>query len=653
MKNTFFKSVFITNLLVLSSICIICLNSNAQEVNDQENLDSLIIKARAILFSSPDKAFDMSVKAIDLSKKQNNYLMLANSYRLQGSYFTDIKGDFESAKKVYVLADSIYRSNHGPEFREGVGAIYHCYGTIDQRQGNYYNAIQNYSKALNILDSLGNKSILPKTLNNISILYVFFKDYIKAEDYARECLKICIENNDVYLISVVSVGLADALISQGKYDDVPNLLTKAREIAKSRNDLYILELSYLNFGNYYYLYKKDFKKAISEYSQALKYAEALGSEWEKIRVKTNLSEIYFLDNQIANAQKAAEQVIEPAKIMQAIDIQQRALEILSKVEASKKNYSKAYDYLNLSFKLKDTVFNENNQRHINYLESLYQTEKKEKEIVVLQSQQKESDLLLKRRNILIVTLAGFMLLILLVAFLTYVRIKDRQVIKDQQIKIQEQQIRKLEQEKQLIATQSLLEGETTERARLSKDLHDGLGGLLSVTKHKIATMKGSLTIPEDQVEPFNSALEMLDSSIKELRRVAHNLMPESLMRYGLNSAISDFCNSIDKAKYHFYGAEKRLDEKLEVAAFRIISELVNNALKHANASKINVQLVQEQDRISFTVYDDGCGFDPKAIDRTKSGGLNNIESRVISFNGRLDILSEPGKGTEISVEFKC
>jgi signal transduction histidine kinase len=80
---------------------------------------------------------------------------------------------------------------------------------------------------------------------------------------------------------------------------------------------------------------------------------------------------------------------------------------------------------------------------------------------------------------------------------------------------------------------------------------------------------------------------------------------------------------------------------------------VNNALKHANASKINVQLVQEQDRISLTVYDDGCGFDPKKIDRSKSGGLNNIESRVVSFNGRIDILSEPTKGTEVSVEFKC
>jgi len=645
MKNTFSSRLIRIHFLVLSSLLFISINSKAQNISDEVNVDSLIIKARSILFSSPDKAYEMSNEAIELSKRQHNSLALANSYRLQGSYFTDIKGDYNRSMAIYAKADSIYRQSNSKEFKEGVGAIFHCYGAIDQRKGNYFAAIQNYSKALSIFDSIDNRTIRPKTLNNISILYAFLKDYSKAEKYARECVRISEENKDEYLVSVCSVGLADALISQGKYSEAPQYLTKAREIAASRNDLYILELTYLNFGNYYYLYKKDFKLAISEYLQALKYAVLLGSDWEKMRVQTNLSEIYLLDNQFANAQKTAEQVLEPARRMQTVDLEQRILAILAKVQSHYKNYGKAYEYLNLSNQLKDTVFNENNQRHINYLESLYQTEKKEKEIYVLQNQQKESELTLRRRNFLILTLVGLIALVLICAAFIYLRNRDKRII-------QEQRINKLEQEKQLVATHALLEGETTERARLSKDLHDGLGGLLSVTKHKIASMKGSLTIPDDQVEVFNSALEMLDSSIKELRRVAHNLMPESLMRYGLNSAISDFCNSTDTANYHFYGVEKRLDEKLEVAAFRIVNELVNNSLKHANANSINVQLVQEPERISITVHDDGCGFNTKSVDRTKPGGLYNIESRVNSFNGRLDIFSAPDKGTEISVEFK-
>ncbi|BDX37166.1 two-component sensor histidine kinase [Tenuifilaceae bacterium CYCD] len=621
--------------------------------NDQIYIDSMLITAKSMLYSEPDKAFEMTRAAIELSEKQANPLTLANGYRLLGSYYSDIKSNFEEARHDYKMADSIYRNNIGKEYVEGIGAIYHCYGVIDQRLGNYFESIQNYLNALNILDSIGNRTILPKTLNNISILYAFLKDYKKAEEYSRECLKISEENKDENMISVVSVGLADALISQEKYEEVPKLLNISKEISMKLKNLYILELSHLNYGNYYYLYKKDYKKSIEEYKQALQYAEDLGSEWEVMRLSANVSEVYFLDKQYSNARLSAEKAIELAKKMGTIDVKQRTLCILAKIDALNKSFSNAYDNLLQSYNLKDTVFNESKQMHINYLESLYQSEKKEKEIIILKDSQKENELILKRRKYQITVLVIFISVIILTTTFIYIRVKDKQIINIQKLQIQEQQIRKLEQEKQLIATQSLLEGETTERARLSKDLHDGLGGLLSVTKHKIANMKGSLTIPEEQVETFNSALEMLDNSIKELRRVAHNLMPESLMRYGLSAAIKDFCSSIDKAAYHFYGVEKRIDEKLEVAAFRIVSELVNNALKHANASKINVQLVQEQDRVSITVHDDGCGFDPKLIDKSKSGGLNNIESRVVSFNGRIDILSAPGKGTEVSVEFKC
>ena len=190
--------------------------------------------------------------------------MLANGYRLLGSYYSDIKSDFETAKNNYRMADSIYRSNTGKDYTEGIGAIYHCYGVIDQRLGNYFESIQNYLKALNILDSIKNTTIRPKTLNNISILYAFLKDYIKAEEYSRECLRICQENNDENMISVVSVGLADALISQGKFDEAPKILNTANEIATKTNNFYILELCHLNLGNYYYLHVKDYKKSIEE-----------------------------------------------------------------------------------------------------------------------------------------------------------------------------------------------------------------------------------------------------------------------------------------------------------------------------------------------------------------------------------------------------
>lgn len=142
---------------------------------------------------------------------------------------------------------------------------------------------------------------------------------------------------------------------------------------------------------------------------------------------------------------------------------------------------------------------------------------------------------------------------------------------------------------------------------------------------------------------------MLDDSIKELRRIAHHMMPESLLRYGLKASLSDFCNAVPNVSFHYFGNEQRIDSNLEILTYRSIHELVNNALKHSHASQINVQIVQESDRLSITVQDNGKGFNPKI--QTSGMGLKSISDRVSTFNGEMNIYAEPEKGTEINIEF--
>jgi signal transduction histidine kinase len=135
-----------------------------------------------------------------------------------------------------------------------------------------------------------------------------------------------------------------------------------------------------------------------------------------------------------------------------------------------------------------------------------------------------------------------------------------------------------------------------------------------------------------------------------MRRVAHHLMPDSLSRFGLKPAVSDFCANLPIVQFTYYGDESRLEPNIEVMIYRSIHELVNNALRHARATRIMVQLIQEPDRIAFTVQDDGCGFDPSVT--TEGMGLQNIRTRVESYNGLLDINSKAGEGTEINVELR-
>jgi signal transduction histidine kinase len=283
----------------------------------------------------------------------------------------------------------------------------------------------------------------------------------------------------------------------------------------------------------------------------------------------------------------------------------------------------AIRYSQEQIRMKEEDLNQEWAGKIAEVETKYDTEKKEQEIAVLTSEKKNQIVLIILLMIIIDTGGG-------AGYFIYRNQKQRQLLSFQRIK-------ELEQEKKITATQSLLEGETTERARISRDLHDGLGGMLSVAKLKIATMKGNLTIPEENVTSLNSAIELLDTSIKELRRVAHNLMPESLMKYGLNAALADFCQSADKVEYHFFGDNRRIDEKTEIATYRIVNELVNNSLRHSGAEHINVQLIIDEERVHVIVEDDGKGFDTSGSEAAEGNGLKNIRSRVTSLGGKLEI----------------
>jgi len=643
-KNCLKKVMLVTILAIASSLTL-----SAQDDN-QVNVDSMLNSAKSKLYSSPNEAFELAQQVVELSVEQGNQLLLANGYKLLGAYYSDIKNDFDLAKLNYQKADSIFRHNKGEEYAKGIGAIYHSYGVIDHRLGNYWEAIQYYYNALRVLDSINDNEIRPKTLNNLSNLYAFLKDYSRAEKYSRECLRVSIENGNKQMISVVSVSLADALISQGKFEEVLSLLLKSKEIATEQENLYILELVHLNLGSYYYLSENNYEKSIGEYLQALNYAKALGSDWEVMRITTNVSEVYFLDNQLGKAMEYAEKSLGIAERMGTGDIKQRALSILAKVYASKGQYSNAYENLLKSYIIRDSVFNDSKQMHVNYLESRYHSEMKEKEIIILKNTQREHELILKRRKYQLIILITIILIVALVAAFIIVRNKYRQLLDAQKLHIQEQQIKQLEQEKQLVATQAILEGEATERKRLARDLHDGLGGMLSVVKMGLHDVKSGVALDSDDVLRFNKVLEMLDSSIRELRRVAHNMMPESLMRYGLKASLTDFCGNIPNVQFHYFGNEQRLDSKLEMMIYRTAHELVNNALKHAQAQHINIQIVQGTDRVSLIVQDDGVGFDPKV--KSEGTGLDNIRCRVQLFNGTMDIFSKTGNGTEVNVEFK-
>ena len=225
-------------------------------------------------------------------------------------------------------------------------------------------------------------------------------------------------------------------------------------------------------------------------------------------------------------------------------------------------------------------------------------------------------------------------------------------------KIQQAKIDELQTEKLLTATEAVLKGEEQERSRLAKDLHDGLGGMLSGIKHSLSTMKENLIMTPGNAQAFERSIDMLDSSIREMRRVAHNMMPEMLLKYGLNTALREFCNEITHSgistiNYQSVDMDNAaVEQTAAVAIYRIAQELVNNAIKHGHASEVLVQLhlSQQEKLLVLTVEDNGKGMDAGVLNQSTGIGWKNIQSRVDFLQGRLDVQSQPGNGTSVMIE---
>jgi signal transduction histidine kinase len=365
---------------------------------------------------------------------------------------------------------------------------------------------------------------------------------------------------------------------------------------------------------------------------------------------------FLLQNQPDKAGSYADSALRIALQLNAQDLKQHCYLLLSRIAYSRHNYSNALEYdkrLNL-------VQEEINTSNINHsmieLQTKYETEKKEAQIKQLSARQQLQQLSLQRKRIYIAIMIIVIAALLIIGLLYSRNYKRSQQLLLAERQLQEQKIVALEQEKQLLATEAVLQGQEEERSRLARDLHDGLGGILSSAKYSLHDMKENMIITQGNAIAFERTMSILDQSISELRRVAHNMMPESLINQSLSDALNDFCNHISSSgmvyiDYHDFGLDRiKIDDSLKVIVYRIIQELVNNIIKHAEANSAIVQIIVKDTVMNITVEDNGKGFDISGLDKAEGIGYRNIKSRIDYLKGKMDIHSQPDKGTSVYIE---
>lgn len=200
-------------------------------------------------------------------------------------------------------------------------------------------------------------------------------------------------------------------------------------------------------------------------------------------------------------------------------------------------------------------------------------------------------------------------------------------------------------------TEAVLEAEERERIRIARDLHDGVGQLLAAARMALGKYISTQQITSQEVK---NATELLEDGIKEIREVSHNMMPGSLMKFGLTSALKQFVNKINssgalKIDLQIVGLKERIDERIEMMLYRIIQEITSNILKHASATKVNIELIQHEAELILLIEDNGIGFDSNNPEN-QGIGLKNIATRVEYLNGSVIFDSAPNRGTSVVVE---
>ncbi len=205
---------------------------------------------------------------------------------------------------------------------------------------------------------------------------------------------------------------------------------------------------------------------------------------------------------------------------------------------------------------------------------------------------------------------------------------------------------------------AVLEGQENERRRLAREIHDGIGPVMSIIKLHLDAVKSELVeAPEKTLNKINTMSELIHQVSDNIREISHDLMPSALKDLGLVAALENLClktNESKKMHVRFYttGMTENLDNQIALSIFRIAQELLNNAIKYAKANNINIQLIRHPKSVLLMVEDDGIGFDKSELSQIleKGIGIRNIQTRTAALGGRLNYDTQNGRGVLATVE---
>ena len=660
-----------SSLLVLFFF-IIFLKSNAQQllpVNEKTYTDSLsmIIKSKQsdslkaeanYLLVDFWRAKDTVKSKFHLgeAKKLNKkypYLQ-ASYYFYEGQYFQN--SNKEKAAVSYQKAQQeLAKFNTKASFLLQAAAWYN-FGIVLKDKEGYPFVMDILTKhAIPLTEKAGDKQKLAHYYSQFATILMYNAQFEKAEAYnkkAIDLLKNDFPNSSTLVLAYI--GASNNFIYADKKDEAKKMLDAAKKILEPFPES-------INYA-FYYLNECHYNISKGYFEKALQSAEKGISLSQKNNQTDVLNLFYFRKYEILQHQKQYKEarklllyLLKEGTMAKDVNNRKTIYSELVKITELLENKDEAFDWLKKYSTLSDSLSGVRMKETVSSLEARYSNSENQKQIATLKSEKSEKELEANKNRQYVWILGGISFLLLVVAGFSYIYYLENKKLARQKEINHQQEINRRKHQEQLKITKAMLDGEEKERERIAKELHDGLGGMLAGVKINFSGW-ASKTLSYEQRADFDQILNQLDKSVGELRSVARNLMPESLLKFGLETALKDLSEFYMTEELEIdlqtYDINKDIPLSVQLHIYRIVQELLSNAVKHSKATNILLQCSQNRKNFLITVEDNGIGMNILELENKKGMGVHNVKNRVEYLKGKLDISSQLNEGTTINIELK-
>ncbi len=567
-----------------------------------------------------------------LAEQANSLLGKARAINLRANILKD-EGQLDAAMLLF-------RQNLHIRLRlndqKGMAQAYNSIGAIHAEQYKPDSTIYYYLKSAAINEQLGDFSNVAAGYSNIGNLYSDQQAPDKAIEYLEKALKIRLEHGEEKKTMYTYNNLAVAYGKKGTKASIEKALLysdKGIAVALKYDNKFVAGV--IEGGVCHLLNEqKRYEEAILYCQRSIQNLEATNRTPNLVFPLINLATAYNALNQPAEALKYAEKGYAIMVEKKFVDPLEVYYEELANAHEKLGNHKQALVWFKKFMALDDSLFTAENVKNLADIETKYQTEKKEKELIAQKAQ------IFRQRTWLLTLVTSFVIFIAFsLLFYNRYRLKQQHILNEAIIR------------EQKLGLNAVIEAQEAEQRRIAKELHDGIAQELVATKLGFDRLALKMkNIAPDEAENVIELSNLLNETCTEVRTISHLMLPPTLEKEGLVSSLQllleNSLKRLDVAhEFHYIDVNERFDSKIELTVYRIAQELINNILKHAQATQIAIELQKTDNNLVFKVEDDGKGYNFEEARRKGSLGLLNILSRVSNLGGTFIAEPKAQRGT--------